>query len=578
MEKVQRKSQGHRKKGDLHSPKGEVLGHSANDEHSSSSALHLGDLDSRAAPSQKSLGSPELDSSREWLASELLSRGVQKPVIFRARKGHGVEVKDGKRKLGQLENAELLARDTVAVDSLFRIRGCLKIELDPKEAAEHGWLLFALARAVVAGQRAAVLSLLRGDNGTVHSGTHAYRVLSAAVLDFLSKSKEERARGLTVCGDVMAMASKLAADKFGLWQRSNQADQSPPWFTSVSMPVKDSRYRLELQGRDLYVILGVQGAVERRIPGIRLRAYGRGPSSWTDIRRLSSGEYERGAARLVWDDNRRRWTLNVSYSRERPAVQSGVGAMVVCPGVDSFVRCYTEDAWKGPQDNTTSLVSFKLGLDARKASRGQHKDFQGSGARGHGRKRFTRLLRHFSDLESNFVKTHIEQAASRVARLALGQRLGKSGWQEMRGSVGEVLVADFGNFCPTHPDKRVEKILRRYPICGARDKICWSLAKAGVTHRLVKLTNVCPNCGKAKLKHFCGHDWVCPECHLVAPRDLWTGWQTFVAGGESQHYNLSDVSKAFRRAAEFANKTKRQADAIAEDSGSETQQVDQAAE
>src|SRR3972149_6575232 len=113
----------------------------------------------------------------------------------------------------------------------------------------------------------------------------------------------------------------------------------------------------------MYVTLGVQGAVERRIPEIRFKAYGRGPSAWADIRRLLSGEYARAAARLVWDCNRRRWTLNISYSRARPELQSGTGAMAVCPGIDSFVRCYTDDAWKGPQDNTASLVAFKLGLD-----------------------------------------------------------------------------------------------------------------------------------------------------------------------------------------------------------------------
>src|SRR3972149_6182841 len=172
---VQRSSLGRRRKGDLHSPKGEAKMHSAKLELTRSSPLHPGDLDSSAAPSKgpKSLGSADLDLAREWLTSELLLRGVQKPVVFRARKGHGVEVKDGKRKLGQLDNTELLTHDTSAIDGVFRIRGCLKVELNPADAAESSWLLFGLPRAVVAGQGAAGLWLFRVRGcrgGGQHSG------------------------------------------------------------------------------------------------------------------------------------------------------------------------------------------------------------------------------------------------------------------------------------------------------------------------------------------------------------------------------------------------------------------------
>jgi len=585
---VQRSGQGRRRKGDLHSPKGEAKVHSANTELKRSVPLHPGDLGSSAEPKRpKSLGSKELDEARDWLIAELSSMGVAKPVVFRGRKGHGVEVKDGRRKLGGIDNADLITRNVHAVEDLFRLHGSVTIEIDPKAAHAHKDILFGVCRALVAGQRAVMRALYRGEHdtpaardpdfvaycalsknkvdqliakgGTLLSNSYAYPILRYAASQWLANSKTEVERNLSVASNQIGSASKNAERKWRDWM-GHQDEQSLPRFTTPSCEVDADQYKLTMKGRELSVALKIQGADGGRIPVIDLDAYARGGSGWADLRRILSGEWERRSARLVWDDARRRWLLKISVMKPRPELKHGVGAMVVCPGVDSLVRVWGSNGWRGPADDTASIIARKLRIDSRKSQLGQHKDFQGHGARGHGRGRFTKLLRRFGDAEARFDKTHIQQGAARVVQLALGQRLGKNGWSEREGSVGEVLVNSFGSFCPTHPDRRIERVLRRFPICAQRDAICWALRKAGIPHRVVKSANLCPACGEAKVVHYSGMDWCCPKCHLRAPRDLWTAWQTFIAGGDSQHYDLSEVGKEFREAAEYAESIRRKAE------------------
>jgi hypothetical protein len=553
MKRVQRSGDGRRKKGDLHSPKGEAKKHSANRDPKRSRPLDPGDRLQSAERQPKSLGSEELDKSRDWLISELVARGVIKPVVYRGRKGHGVEVRDGRKLLGGIDNGDLVARNVQAVDDLFRLPGCVTVEIDPKDAKTYEWMLFGITRAVVKGQRAVVLSLLRRENGKVLPETHAYRVQTAAVREWIDGAQDEQLHGIQVATNgILNTASKAAAEKFKTWDKTAQSEQSPPWYTSLSLSIGVGCYDLEMRGRELWVILRLTSG--KGTKPMTVRAYARSGSGWADLRRVFSGEFERRAARLIWHDSRRRWLLKMSVKKPRPEPQHGTGAMVVCPGVDSIVRVYGSDAWPAPTDDTANLISFKRSINARLSERGQHKDFQGYGARGHGRRRFTKLLRGLRDRESDFIKTHIQKGAARVVKLARGLRLGKHGWDERCGSVGEVVVSDFGSFCPTHADKHIERILRQYPTCTQRDAICWALRKAGIAHRIVKISNLCPACGEAKLVQYSGRDWCCPnpKCQLKAPRDLWTAWQTFVAGGASPHYNMEDVGSAFRRAAEFA--------------------------
>jgi hypothetical protein len=593
---------------------------------------------------------PVVAATSLWLVEELRNRGVEKPYVNKTSKGW--QVKDGNKLIGRPRSEWMDERSQDAIECCFRIPGSVTLELEPwswhaktegeaaegQQVAHQKWVkkhkkkkpkkgaeetatqdeakpkeepvdhypeLFEVIQLVTKGQRAVVRSLLKEE------GREPYPVLAEAIGATVERvqlktSKGKKAKeGATrnklsdnpLSGSLTAFASKQASDKMRTWLKK-EAEQSPPWFKAKSLPLPRECFDLVLCGRDLDVILTLRAAVNGRSPHLTGKAVARGNSQWSTLHKIlkPGSEYTIGGARLVWDDDRYRFQLKVSYSYPRPSTKEGVDTLVVCPGLDSILRLWASNGrgvgrvddsksyfahrlqfegrrtphkptakslkqfkalGKDPNEVFTydlvqdSLLQTKLAFDAKRSSMAQHLNHQGRGARGHGRNRFLRIKTEVSEKEALFTKSYCEQQGSLVARLASGMTLTHEGWVQTREPYAEVLLNDWSTHLAHHPDKRIEKILRRFPSALLREKIIWALTKAGINYRVLKVgTSLCPSCLKGKMEfdkissnYICNND----ECKQEIPKDFLTAWATFRAGTPSKVYDYDAVSESFRK-------------------------------
>jgi hypothetical protein len=586
---------------------------------------------------------PAVVEAAQWLVESLKNRGVEKPYANKTSKGW--QVKDGNKLIGRPLSEWMEERSQEAIECCFRIQNSVTIELEPwswhakpqgegaeaQQVAHQKWVkkhkkkkakkklgeevpkeevlvdhypeLFEVIQLVTTGQRAVVRSMLKGE------GKDAYVVLAEAIgatvervpLKTAKGKKEGKTRnklsGAPLAGSLMSFASKQASDKMKTWLKK-EAEQSPPWFKAKSLPLSREGFELVLCGRELDVILTLRAAVNGRAPQLTGKAVARGDSQWSILHKIlkPDSEYTIGGARLVWDDDRYRFQLKVSYSYPRPDLKEGVDTLVVCPGLDSIVRLWAstgrgvgkvddtksyfahrlqfegrrtphkpttkllkkfKELGKDPNEvfiyNVTqdTLLQTKLAFDTKRGSMAQHLNHQGRGARGHGRNRFLRIKTDISEKEARFTKSYCEQQGSRIAKLASGMRWDNGKWVQDREPYAEVLINDWSTHVAHHPDKRLEKILRRFPSALLRDKIIWALTKAGINYRVVKVgISLCPSCLKGKMEfdkisdnYICNSD----ECKQEIPKEHLTAWATFRAGTPSQVYDYDAVSESFRK-------------------------------
>ena len=563
---------------------------------------------------------PAVAAASLWLVQELTNRGVEKPYVNKTSKGW--QVKDGNKLIGRPRSEWMDERSQDAIECCFRIPGSVTIELDPaswhgkEEEVEDGKdgkenkdnlypELFEVIQLVTKGQRAVVMSLLKSEDKDPYPvfaeaiGATVERVSVKTNKGKKSKTGKTRNKlsGSPLSGSLMAFASKQAGDKMKTWLKK-EAEQSPPWFKAKSLPLPRECFDLVLVGRDLNVCLILRAAVNGRSPQLTGKAVARGNSQWSILHKMlkPDSEYTIGGARLVWDDDRRRFQLKVSYSYPKPDTKSGVDTLVVCPGLDSILRLWSNDGrgvgrvddsksyfshrlqfegrrtphkpiakslkqlkelGKDPNEvfiydvNQDKLIQTKMAFDAKRSSMAQHLNHQGRGARGHGRNRFLRIKTDVSEKEALFTKSYCEQQGSLVAKLASGMTLTHEGWKQTREPYAEVLLNDWSTHLAHHPDKRIERVLRRFPSALLRDKIIWALTKAGINYRVLKVgTSLCPSCLKGKMNfdkisgnHICSND----ECKQETPKEYLTAWSTFRAGTPSKVYDYDAVSESFRK-------------------------------
>jgi hypothetical protein len=591
---------------------------------------------------------PAVAADSLWLVEELKTRGIEKPYVNKTSKGW--QVKDGNKLIGRPRSEWMEERSQEAIECCFRIPGSVTVELEPwswhgkgegedgaeaqeeyhkkwlkkhkkkttgkkavalreaepeppKEKVDHYPELFEVMQLVTKGQRAVVTSLLKGED------RDSYAVLAEAIGATVERVKVKTKKGKKVkdgetrnklsnnplFGSLTSFAAKQASDKMKTWLKK-EAEQSPPWFKAKSLPLPKECFELVLCGRDLDVILTLRSAVDGRAPRLTGKAVARGDSQWSILRKIlvQDSEYTIGGARLVWDDDRYRFQLKVSYSYPKPCIKTGVDVLVVCPGLDSLMRLWASTGrMVGRVDDTSSYVNHrlqfegrrtphrplkllqdlsltdlkldsviqaKMGFDKERIGRAQHLNHQGRGARGHGRARFMRIKTDISEKEARYTETYCEQQASRIAKLASGMTLTSNGWEQTREPYAEVLINDWSNYLPHHPDKRVQTILRRFPSALLRDKIIWALNKAGINYRVLKVsTSLCPSClsGKMEFDKYSTHH-ICDKCKQVAPKEHLTAWSTFRIGSPSTFYDYAEVSEGFRRVirGQLSHKTK----------------------
>lgn len=573
----------------------------------------------------KKIVDPAIVATSLWLVEELKNRGVEKPYVTKTSKGW--QVKDGNQLIGRPRSEWMDERSVEAVDCCFRIPGSVTIELDPaswhpkaKEAdvetktkknvkgvsvpeettpEDRYPELFEVIGLVTSGQRAVVKSKFKED------GLEAYPVFAEAIgatverVACKTKKGKKAEKGATrnklsgapLSGSLMAYNSKQAEDKMKQWAKK-QDQQSMPWFKAKSMGVPKECFDIVLVGRDLNLCLTLRAAVNGRSPMMTGKAYALGTSQWTILHKLMKPDsgYTMGAARLVWDDDRGRFQLKVSYSYPRPETKQGKDTLVVCPGLNSLFTMWFETARYVGQDDSSSYVAHqlqftgqatpnrpnfgiecdsnvpylehqaknggnietilqaKVRFDDERASRNKHLNHQGRGARGHGRNRFLKIKAKVADKEARYVETYCEQQAAYIAKYASGLQLTSEGWVQTREPFAEVLIHDWSTHTAYHPNKRIQRILRRFPTAQLRDKIVWALTKAGIDHRALKVgITLCPSCQEGKMAYDdLSQLHICKKCHQQVPKGHLVAWSTFRAGSPSKFFDYDSVSANFR--------------------------------
>jgi transposase len=518
------KSSRNRKKGGPQLPKGEASRHSANQDRRNHPATPTGE---RSRDTSNGSGSTP---GSEWLLEELRRNGTEKP---RARfTGKNIwECRDGNRKLGVLAPAVVDERNAEAVAALFSfLRASVTLELETSHDDAAWNLLWATADALSYGQRQIVFAMMRAEKGQKVDGYHVLGQMTkppaaGALDDWCARQKDPGRQALRWGGSLRACAAKAASDKAKAWlgKEKEQADKSPPWFKAKSFGVPEVALALNLSGRELSVSMHLlEGS-----GWITLPAHATGASAWSTVRkivnRVDGAKYLAG--RCVYSDDRRRWLLKVSYLFKRPEQKPGVGVLAVLPSFASTVELYGSDGWRRGHRELRAdgaraedrLFVAKRRISQRRGAIAAARALPGSGARGHGKKRFMRSMNRLRSAEDNLVTTYCGQAAADVVRLA-----------QERG-YGEIIVADYDGGLPEHATPEVEKLLRKFPRARLRDAVKWKADKAGLRARLVELSSkhVCPACGSADGAMQVGRVWFCHGCGLRLEVGDWQAWRVF---------------------------------------------------
>lgn len=561
-------NQGSVTRGALQPPNGEHNSDSANTDLERSVTQYSPDSTPASSVEPKWLAgaSREQRFAYDWLLLELKERGVEKPSITRTTQGVW-QCRDGNKLLGRLSESIVISRDTDAVNGLFDLRSTCTVEFDWKvlKSNNYGDIFYAYASAITFAQRAVILAMMRKEHecpslrsSTVktfitnnaqkleadkpaEASSYAYWVFQAAVEEWCKKQKEEFRKKLRVGSSISAFSSKSAADKYKSWLKE-QAEKCPPWFKAKSFTIPEKSINLTMAGRDLTVNLNLATGVL-----ISAKAYARGGSEWTIIRKLVSGEYQKRDARVVWDDNRHKWLLRISYSYARPRQVTDGNTIVIVPSMNSLVHMFTNEARSLPKFDSISLIGWKNRMDGRRGEIRSHFNHIGSGSRGHGTKRRYRLMTDLSEKEANFTTTWIRQQAAHVVSIA------------QQNGVSLVIMDDWSTPVPCfHNDRRLEKMLRRFPICSLLDAIQFACMKAGIKAIRHVCSPNCPNCDAMndKIKPF--RKWSgdqllrCEACEAEFDEVFIRAWRVMNA-------HKPEASENFRRSSEQMKRVREEA-------------------
>ena len=471
-------------KAGLHPAEGEALGHSAD-----ADGLPSG------APRTATPASPPVADSPDkvWLLAQLALNGAEKPRANLDK--HDVwHCGDGPRKLGALPSACVAQRDEDAVLRLFGMMRAVAVTIK-KGPFPALWAAALCTRWV---KQQLLLGLMREQvTLDVAPMTWANRrsvELAAewrtAELTRGKKRDDERAtaNGSTVLGSgLLNFAATRTLSDHARWKARQSAEKGPPWATSLTFDVKGTDVRLERDGDGVTCKLSMLGMVDgHRQPQPVFCVSPEGGSAWATVRAIIDGEYEQRGAKVVRTAEGQ-WLLKVSYRSQRPATLAGEGALVVRRSMLRFLVAMGSDG-RLPRKkiDAAGILAVKRQLSSRQHEAHEHLEHQGRGARGHGKARFTRLLRRLEDKGARYSETWCQQQAAFIIKQAV----------EM--GYARVLLETFeGGSIPQAGDRRFERLLRRFPFAKLRQCIMHAGLKVGMSVKLAtpgKVTE-CPVCG-----------------------------------------------------------------------------------
>jgi hypothetical protein len=521
---------------------------------------------------KKEIKKPELaDVDKEWASREIYEllkkyhqtadqlglKPKKQPKVSVYMYNGCPMVKYGRDTLGRLTLDIIHARSVVDLEeALFNLPGALTLpivfaDLPKEEATSLKNQLYGVARTLTMGLQAVYRRQFKDPvEGNLESA--AYKICNEGMDEYLEGLDDPILKLIRPSSNIVATASRDYSTRYNNWESRNSQDKSPPWPKVTGFPVKTDCFSIEIITPEAYrklcptaprelpkeiVMLSLRvlaGAKKgQRVPPLVARVQVRGSSDWATLKRCIGGVkgYKTTQGRVVLDEGK--WVFKLGFKKPRPEPSKTKTALIVTPALNDLAMIYSHEGdylrgkYKGAGEvlpkgiDSSGFIHLKKKYDSMRSARARHLNFVGKGARGHGKKRFRQSLEVVEGQEADRIKTWMEQQASHIARYAK--------------SIGAIVGIDDMDSVPDAPDRKIERLLRRFPWCTFRDKIVWACKKHGVPPKVIKHSGVrdCPMCGGEKTLYdshsIDGRPQMCCKtgCGCIAPKVLFRAWRLF---------------------------------------------------
>lgn len=262
------------------------------------------------------------------------------------------------------------------------------------------------------------------------------------------------------------------------------------------------------------------------------------------IRKYLKGEATRRTAKLFYDQSRKKWIIAMTFGTPRVPPADGGGTAAIRIGVQNFIFLLDdhgrfkdlETYHKGIHEveshesfKRRRIIPRKLEFNDLKRAARKDRNFQGSGARGHGKRRFHRTYERHSDAEARFVKTWTGQVAAAAVKHCHRHNISKVYLAQMTTVVPKFVLENY-------MEERVAWLIKRFPFGTLRDSIVHALDKAGIQAIVTTDSRDCDTCPA------CGHEdkmnhnprtmkfW-CVECNTRLSADFAAAWNYMKKNG-----------------------------------------------
>ncbi len=479
----------------------------------------------------------------EALGVELAGRVTARHVKTKAGTGKGIEVRAGRAKLATLTRHQAEVLD---VSRCFEMRRSLLLSVGiPKSVSWSEWsepvraTQWALGRLM---DRAAVLLRIGEVTG---SGKSVYQTIvdpeaqdelraEAARVYARTKSPKWKARSeFTLSGAAASQAARQVEMFYRRWKLGEIG--FPSWSgPNGSIPLRAAELTFERDGDDVRCRLPIFAG---RGNGHECFVWARGFAHQRMFDRILDGEIRHGDGRLIWDDRKRRWQIQLSYALPRPKSAEARDTpvyLVVRRDVRDVLQVSSSTGREGIDirgsrggPSNTRAIGVAL-LEARgkfhrvRKTRLERLPLLGRGARGRGRARLFRDIRRCSDDEAKTVDTLLRQLASAIVRRALAE------------GVHEILVEDMSLEWRWHgaSNERFARVVERTPWSKAVEYLKQQAQEFGIRIRIVARAQddlTCPSCGAEAKRD--GEYTDCEGCGLLVDRRLVAAWNMFKSAG-----------------------------------------------
>lgn len=489
--------------------------------------------------------------AEKWLRDLLESYGLREIEVSQGPVKWVVKA-DGS-KIGDLERARVLDRDTACVQRLLRLPVVVRVEIiRPGIGAHESLEALRDARKALneelfeAGRLSAkYLTDLCQEMRWEHYGrTEKYSEDKTALATWayqrIGHYEDERLKKKKVCftGAVRSVLSQQVMQSFNKWRKSKYSEQLAV-FTSNTILLRHDSWKLErTKGPTRWVVhfaISSERVAKKKADGDKAQARwhsvvistNQNPAVHATLRKFESGEIKQCDAKLVWEKGNRCWAFRLVGMRERPQGRKGTNLMAIRRGLETPLFRLLASARAFPLEGGPYIMQ-KKGLHARKKKLQEAEWERGKGSRSHGRLKRKAARQYIASREANSTKTFIRQSWSDTIKLA------------KRHGVSTIVMEDFGT--PVDRDfletlsQDLAWLMRRFPWAEFKAWGRWACTKTGlrfVEVSAARRSHVCPLCKDESPENYLPgpKQLLCQSCGAHMPGAFAEAWNMMIRSG-----------------------------------------------